>query len=115
MGWRGSWAGRMLLPWTRAKTAVSAAGVAVVAGGIAAGLVLIPGAPRPAPPRPKPSVAAPTPSPPAHHQLLSPYTGEPVKSLQPTLAVKIDNIVYARPRPALTKPTSSTFCRWRAA
>ncbi len=103
MGWRGSWAGRMLLPWTRAKTAVSAASVAVVAGGIAAGLVLIPSAAPPAPPRPKPSVPAPTPSPPAHHQLLSPFTGEPVKSLQPTLAVKIDNIVYARPQTGINQ------------
>ena len=93
----------MLLPWTRAKTAVSAASVAVVAGGIAAGLVLIPSAAPPAPPRPKPSVPAPTPSPPAHHQLLSPFTGEPVKSLQPTLAVKIDNIVYARPQTGINQ------------
>ena len=34
--------------------------------------------------------------------LLSPFTGEPVKSLGPVLAVKIDNIVYARPQTGLT-------------
>ena len=34
----------------------------------------------------------------SHHRLLSPFTGEPVKSLRRVLAVKIDNIVYARPQ-----------------
>lgn len=35
------------------------------------------------------------------HQLLSPFTGEPVRSPGPALAVKIDNIVYARPQTGL--------------
>ena len=35
-------------------------------------------------------------------QLLSPFTGEPVPSLNRVLAVKIDNIVYARPQTGLT-------------
>ncbi len=34
--------------------------------------------------------------------LLSPFTGEPVTSLGPVLAVKIDNIVLARPQTGLT-------------
>ena len=34
--------------------------------------------------------------------MLSPFTGEPVKGLGPVLAVKIDNIVYARPQTGLT-------------
>jgi Protein of unknown function (DUF3048) N-terminal domain/Protein of unknown function (DUF3048) C-terminal domain len=33
--------------------------------------------------------------------LLDPFTGEPVKALKPVLAVKIDNIVYARPQTGL--------------
>ena len=40
--------------------------------------------------------------PPLGRQLLSPFTGEPVRSLGPVLAVKIDNIVYARPQTGLT-------------
>ncbi len=34
-------------------------------------------------------------------QLQSPFTGEPVRSLSRVLAVKIDNIVYARPQTGL--------------
>jgi hypothetical protein len=34
---------------------------------------------------------------------VSPFTGEPVTSLQPVLAVKIDNIVLARPQTGLTQ------------
>jgi hypothetical protein len=60
-------------------------------------------APIPAPP-PLPS---PSPSPtPTHHvkqQLLSPFTGEPVKSLQRVLAVKIGNTVPERPATGLSK------------
>jgi hypothetical protein len=33
--------------------------------------------------------------------LLDPFTGEPVSALKPVLAVKIDNIVYARPQTGL--------------
>jgi Protein of unknown function (DUF3048) N-terminal domain/Protein of unknown function (DUF3048) C-terminal domain len=42
-------------------------------------------------------------SPPSHAtRLRSPFTGEPVASLNRVLAVKIDNIVYARPQTGLT-------------
>src|SRR5215831_3297358 len=36
-------------------------------------------------------------------QLPSPFTGELVRSLNPVLAVKIDNIVHARPQTGLTR------------
>ena len=45
--------------------------------------------------------AAPEP-PAAHAGLTSPFTGEPVKTLGPVLAVKIDNIEQARPQTGLT-------------
>ncbi|MBO0821756.1 MAG: hypothetical protein J2P26_13010, partial [Nocardiopsaceae bacterium] len=65
---------------------VCAAALAVVLG-----LVLTR---HPAPPRAPavaPSPAPPTP--PRHGPLLSPFTGEPVRALEPVIAVKIDNIV----------------------
>src|ERR1035441_2787918 len=70
--------------------------VAVVAV-VALLIVLRRGGPPKATPRP-------TPSPTRHvaRQLLSPFTGEPVKSLGPVLAVKIDNIAAARPPTGLT-------------
>jgi hypothetical protein len=45
----------------------------------------------------------PTPTPTPHHptQLTDPFTGEPVKKLGQVLAVKIDNIVTARPQTGL--------------
>jgi Protein of unknown function (DUF3048) N-terminal domain/Protein of unknown function (DUF3048) C-terminal domain len=52
------------------------------------------------PPTPSPS-ASPSPSP--VRQLVSPFTGEPIRSLGPILAVKIDNIVFARPQTGLTR------------
>jgi Protein of unknown function (DUF3048) N-terminal domain/Protein of unknown function (DUF3048) C-terminal domain len=45
---------------------------------------------------------SPSPSPSVSTPLLSPFTGEPVKALGPVLAVKIDNIVFARPQTGLT-------------
>jgi hypothetical protein len=90
--------------WTRNRaiiTASSAAAVVVVAVG--AGLILSssPAAHRaPVKPTPTPSPSA---SPTASGPLLSPFTGERVKSLGPVLAVKIDNIVYARPQTGLTR------------
>jgi Protein of unknown function (DUF3048) N-terminal domain/Protein of unknown function (DUF3048) C-terminal domain len=51
-------------------------------------------------------VALPTPPPPTHHAtgpLLSPFTGEPVKSLGRVLAVKIGNTVPERPATGLSK------------
>jgi hypothetical protein len=90
--------------WTRKKIVLSAAGaVAGVAAAVGIGLALgstpppvLKAAPR----------ATPTPTPSPTHlvatQLVSPFTGEPVKRLGPVLAVKIDNIVYARPQTGLT-------------
>jgi hypothetical protein len=90
--------------WTRNRaiiTASSAAAVAVVAVG--AGLILS----SPAANRQPAAKPTPTPSPSASPAaasgpLRSPFTGERVKSLGPVLAVKIDNIIYARPQTGLT-------------
>jgi hypothetical protein len=92
-----------VMKWAR-KTKIIAASSVVAAAGLTAGLLLIPGQPPaplpPSPPLPtKPAVpvhAAPPP-------LRSPFTGERVKRLRTVLAVKIDNIVLARPQTGLTK------------
>lgn len=88
-------------------TAAAALGLAAVTA-LSVTLALQP-AGRPAPERP---VAAATLSPgpgvtpsaapaPPKGPLLDPFTGKPVKALGPVLAVKIDNIVYARPQTGL--------------
>jgi hypothetical protein len=91
--------------WVRRKyllVASSAAAVAVI--GVIVGLVVsaTPAAVRKPAPRPSPTpVAAPV----VHVRrgpLRSPFTGERVKSLSRVLAVKIDNIIYARPQTGLT-------------
>ncbi len=99
------------MTWGPRKTIVAvAAGVAAAA--LAVSLVLVFGgsgakplahkvvaaaAPTPKPkPKPKPKVL----TCPAG---VSPFTGEPIKSLGPVLAVKIDNIIYARPQTGLTQ------------
>ncbi len=54
--------------------------------------------------RPKPVPVSPAAQPgggPVPQRLVSPFTGEPVTSLGPVLAVKIDNIVNARPQTGL--------------
>jgi hypothetical protein len=87
--------------WTRHRIAVAAAAVVATAA-LAAGLLIgLHGNPPvrkasapPPPPSPSPS------SPPA--PLRSPFTGERVRVLDRVLAVKIDNIVYARPQTGLT-------------
>jgi Protein of unknown function (DUF3048) N-terminal domain/Protein of unknown function (DUF3048) C-terminal domain len=57
---------------------------------------------RAVPARPTPSASAtPTPLPPPPGPLLDPFTGKPVKALKTVLAVKIDNIIYARPQTGL--------------
>jgi hypothetical protein len=89
--------------WTRGKI-IAAASSAVAAVGVGVGVsVALSGAPpvhRPtSPASPSPS---PTPSRSVSTQLTSPLTGEPVRSLQRVLAVKIDNIVFARPQTGLT-------------
>jgi hypothetical protein len=78
--------------WTRQRFAAAAAAV-IVAAGLIAGLLLAfgrggtSGQPAPSPSR----------------LLTSPFTGEPVPSLGRVLAVKIDNIVYARPPTGLAQ------------
>jgi Protein of unknown function (DUF3048) N-terminal domain/Protein of unknown function (DUF3048) C-terminal domain len=88
----------MALKWTRRHTAIAvpAAVVVVIVIAVLTALAL---ASSPTAAR-KPVATAPV----AHVRgpLLSPFTGEPVKSLGPVLAVKIDNIVYARPQTGLT-------------
>jgi hypothetical protein len=84
-------------------TAATGLGLVAVAA-VAVTLALMP-ASSPPPDRPvaaatiapRPSV---TPAPPKG-PLLDPFTGKPVKALGPVLAVKIDNIVYARPQTGL--------------
>jgi hypothetical protein len=82
--------------WTRHKAVVIAVAAVVVLAGLVAGLLLaLRGGG-------KAKLAAATPSPTPTVQLRSPFTGEPVRSLNRVLAVKIDNIVNARPQTGLT-------------
>ncbi len=83
----------------RGRAIAIASVVIVVAALVATGIVLLGGGGgSPPKPRPRPT---PTPTRPAV-PLRSPFTGELVKSLGPVLAVKIDNIVDARPPTGLT-------------
>lgn len=75
------------------KTAAAAAAAAALA---IVGLFLASGGGS-APPRPTPSSV-----PSSTAELRSPFTGEPVSRLRPVLAVKIDNLVDARPQTGLT-------------
>jgi len=86
--------GVVLVVWSRRKIVITVATVVVLAGLAAVALL----APRGSQPSEKAS-AAPSHTP---QQLRSPFTGEPVSSLGRVLAVKIDNIVYARPQTGLT-------------
>ncbi|HEY5353167.1 MAG TPA: DUF3048 domain-containing protein [Streptosporangiaceae bacterium] len=63
---------------------------------VLAGLLILRSRPAPASPPVKPVT-------PVAQQLVSPFTGEPVTSLGPVLAVKIDNIVTARPQTGLSQ------------
>jgi hypothetical protein len=90
--------------WSRRTTVIWAAAAAVAA---VAGVVTLVLVSNPAPVRHRPvPVAAPSPTPaprPRHHgPLRSPFTGERVGQLRRVLAVKIDNIVFARPQTGLT-------------
>src|SRR5450755_2982932 len=80
-------------------------GSASVAGAIAIAVVAVVLASRSTPARPasasRPVASPSTSTPPA--QLFSPFTGEPIRALGPVLAVKIDNVVQARPPTGLTK------------
>ena len=79
--------------WTRNKAVIAVAAVVIVAGLVAGLLLALRGGGQA-----KPAAATPSPTP---HQL-SPFTGEPVPALNRVLAVKIDNIVNARPQTGLT-------------
>jgi Protein of unknown function (DUF3048) N-terminal domain/Protein of unknown function (DUF3048) C-terminal domain len=74
------------MSWIRRKAVITVAAVVVLAGFVGALLAACGHAPAPSPAR----------------QLRSPFTGEPLPSLNRVLAVKIDNIVYARPQTGLT-------------
>ncbi len=81
--------------WTRHKAVIAVAAVVVFAGLVAGLLLTLRGG--------KAQLASKEPSPsPSAQQLRSPFTGEPVRSLNRVLAVKIDNIQYARPHTGLT-------------
>ncbi len=84
----------------RRKIVIGASAAVATAAIIMTGIFLLGGSPK----RAKPAASArPTPSPPRKPQrLVSPFTGEPVKALGPVLAVKIDNVVDARPPTGLT-------------
>ena len=89
-----------------AVTAVGAAALTALGVTLAVTLSGSPAPPRPtaAAPAPSRTHATPTPRPtatPPRGPLLDPFTGEPVRSLGPVLAVKIDNIVDARPQTGL--------------
>src|SRR5260370_28491898 len=76
--------------WTRHKPAAAVTAAGVLAGLVTGALLVLSGCGR----------GTPAPAPTA--RLRSPFPGAPVPSLNPVLAVKIDNIVYARPQTALT-------------
>jgi len=83
--------------WTRARVLTASAAGVFAAAAIGTAILLTTGnGPGPVAP-----AGAVSPNP-ASQELLSPFTGEPVRSLGPVLAVKIDNIVYARPQTGLT-------------
>jgi hypothetical protein len=85
--------------WTRRRLVA-----VVLAGGLltACSAGTSQGTGRPAPARPAPSPSA-SPSRSPAGPLTSPFTGERIRSLHRVLAVKIDNIVYARPQTGLAK------------
>jgi len=79
--------------WARHKSVMIAAAVVVLAGLVAGALLALRGGGQA---RRVSATSAPS------QQLRSPFTGELVRSLNRVLAVKIDNIVYARPQTGLT-------------
>src|SRR6266516_8056784 len=83
--------------WARHKTLIAVAAAVLLAGLVAGSFIALRhgGQAR--------GAAAPSPSPSAAARLRSPFTGEPVPSLHRVLAVKIDNIVYARPQTGLAR------------
>ena len=82
------------MSWTQHKRVIGAAAVVTLAGLVAGGLLALRGGERVTVAQPKQSPTA---------QLRSPFTGEPVHALNRVLALKIDNIGYARPQTGLTR------------
>jgi len=78
--------------WTRHKAVIVVAAVVALAGLVTGVLLAFGGG------QAKNASATPSDTP----QLRSPFTGEPVRALNLVLAVKIDNIVHARPQTGLT-------------
>jgi hypothetical protein len=79
--------------WTRHKALITVAAVVVLAGLVVGVLIALRGGG-------KARLASVTPTP--SQQRRSPFTGEPVNALNRVLAVKIDNIVNARPQTGVT-------------
>ena len=112
MSGRGAMSGRLRQVVSRHPRLTAGTGLGLVAvAAVSVTVALLP-ASSPTPERsvaaatvaPQPVVTAratPTPPPPPKGPLLDPFTGKPVKALGPVLAVKIDNIVYARPQTGL--------------
>jgi len=90
------------MAWSRRTILISgtAAALAILAAG-GPFLLLSGSGPAKARPSASPSPHA-VPTHKAAGPLLSPFTGKPVRRLRPVLAVKIDNIVLARPQTGLT-------------
>ncbi len=80
--------------WTRRKTVVAVTAVVVAAGLVVGALFAFGG---------RHTTAHQEAATPSAGPLRSPFTGEPVSSLKRVLAVKIDNIVLARPSTGLTR------------
>ena len=88
------------MKWTRQEIAFVAASVLGLAGLVTGGLLLFSGGSTPA----RRDTARPASIPAVSHPagpLRSPFTGERIPYLRRVLAVKIDNIVYARPQTGL--------------
>ena len=87
--------------WARHKAVIAVVAVVVFTGLVTGGLLALRGG---TPARRVSLTPTPIPTPTPIHpvQLVSPFTGEPVPKLNRVLAVKIDNIVFARPQTGLT-------------
>ncbi len=85
------------MTWIRHRSAIAVAAVLVLAALVAGAMLALRESGGQA------RIASATRSPVPQRQLLSPFTGEPVRSLNRVLAVKIDNIGYARPQTGLTR------------
>jgi Protein of unknown function (DUF3048) N-terminal domain/Protein of unknown function (DUF3048) C-terminal domain len=83
--------------WARHRTLITVAAAVLLAGLVAGSFLALRRDRRVS------GAAAPSPTPSTVGQLRSPFTGEPVSSLNRVLAVKIDNIAYARPQTGLAR------------